>query len=133
MVNADKTKLMSECSLFEKRNSGRDYNAVKYSRSDYLRIKSIETFFFTTLGYICLFSLYMFYNYEKVVIDFLDFYEDEFYLRAAVVYLIVMLVAQIITFIKENGYYRRLSADAGMYKQRFDQIKKIDESDGNQL
>ena len=130
MVNAEKTKLMSQCAIFEKRNAGRDYNALKYSRSDFLRIKSIESFVFSSLGFICLVGLYMFYNSEKFMFDFFDVAEDEFYSRTGLIYLIIILVSQIVTFIVENRYYSGLTGDASAFRQRIEQIKKTDESEG---
>ena len=127
MVNEEKTKLMIDCAMFEKKNMSQLKGIAVQTKTGFLRVKAFETFVYTTLGYILLAGIYMFYNTEKVMSSLIAMTEDFLYVRFLIIYLIIMLITLMLTLIKEGNNYKNLSVKTEEYNRNLEQIKKFSE------
>jgi len=127
MVNEEKTKLMVDCAMFEKRNMNQLKAGAGQTRTGYLRVKAFETFVYTTIGYLLLAGIYTFYKTEKVMASLIAMTENFLFMRFLIIYLIIMLITLMLTLIKEGANYKKLAVQTEEYNRNLEQIKKFSE------
>ena len=57
MINEKKVKLMTRMASYEQNKGKEDFKINEYYRKDYVSIKRLYTFFWVTIGYVCVVAL----------------------------------------------------------------------------
>ncbi len=129
MINVEKTKLMTKCSIYEKHDGSEDIEISKYFRPDYVRFNVVKTIVFTTLGYLIFCGMYLIYNlnmfiekafiidYKTLLTKIIGFY---------IIFIIIYVAASLFIY---NLKYKNSRGRVSDYYRNLGRINKMNEKD----
>lgn len=67
MINEKKVKLMTRMASYEQNKGKEDFKINDYYRKDYVSLKRLYTFFWVTIGYVCVIGLVAMAGFEELM------------------------------------------------------------------
>lgn len=67
MLNYKKIRLMTKLAVYEKKDGKEDIYLSKYYKTDYVRLQVIKSIITTTIGYLLIIALIVFYRMEYLI------------------------------------------------------------------
>lgn len=67
MLNFKKIRLMTKLAVYEKKDGKEDIYLSKYYKTDYVRFQVLKSIITTTIGYVLIIALIVFYNLEYLI------------------------------------------------------------------
>lgn len=115
MINEKKVKLMTRMASYEQNKGKEDFKINGYYRKDYVSMQRLYTFFWTTIGYVCVVGLVFMAGFEK----WMDQMSMEFFVTIAAVLVVGYIALLVFFFIVTNRVYNRKHQDARMRVKKF--------------
>lgn len=115
MINEKKVKLMTRMASYEQNKGKEDFKINSYYRKDYVSIKRLYTFFWTTIGYVCVIALVFMAGMDK----WMDKMSMEFFVTVAAILVVGYIALLFFFFIVTNRVYNRKHQDARMRVKKF--------------
>ena len=122
MLSEERIKLMTKMAAYEE-NEGRGYMAIgSYFRSDYMGKQVIRSVISSTIAFLCVFGLYLFYHIESLMQDIYKI--DLLALGKQILYYYVIFVAgyAVITYIIYSFRYSRARKSLKKYYENLKQL-----------
>lgn len=125
MLNQEKVRLMTKLATFEQGKGKKCMAVQKYSRKDYVGLQMIKTFFCSTIAFVLLLLMRIFYEVE----EFLEnLYEIDIIQTGVMViktYIVFMLVCEIITIIVYWRRHIKISREVKGFQKKLKKLEKI--------
>lgn len=124
MLNEDKIKLMTELSLYEKKQKRRVFAAERYFKSDYISKYMLLAFFKYTVSFLLLLFLFGLFQFDMLM--GIIRIEDVIFLLTNIVilYLIGLFVFEVITYFVWAKKYDRSKRTQDKYIYKLRTLKK---------
>ncbi len=127
MINVQKTRLMSKCAIYEKGTGEKDISLSRYFKADFIRLMTIRSILYVTLGFICACALYFQYRLD-------DFFEAAFVmdyrtlgLRILFIYIVVLILYIAATILYSAFEYSKSRERLGKYYRVLGRILRLNE------
>lgn len=115
MIDERKVKLMTRMASYEQNKGKEDFKINSYYRKDYVSIKRLYTFFWTTIGYVCVIALVALAGLE----EWMDKMSMELFITVAAVLVAGYVALLIFFFVITNRVYNRKHQDARIRVKKF--------------
>ena len=125
MIDETRVRLMNEAAMAEKHDKRRIYTAVNFFGSDFVVMQAIKTFIGVTIAYCIFVALLVMKNGEEISTQFTLAKIFDIVKGAAILYIIVLIAAEIITIFLYMSIYWRSKDKMTEYRNT---IKKIDKN-----
>lgn len=132
MINPRKVRLMTKLAMYEKREGQEDISNSKYYRSDFVRMKVLNTILAVTLGYLLVMLMVVVYNSEFLLDQALVLNYKLIGKKVLGLYLVVLFVNIGITLIGYSVYYARSRERLAKYYKMLGRLKKTEEQEMRQ-
>lgn len=106
MLNEEKIRLMTQLSLYEKKEGKQDEKADHWFRADYISREMLGTFLCTTVAFVILFLVYAVYHLDDILTQIYTMDVMAVVRRVAGVYLLLLAVMLTITWFVYSYRYR---------------------------
>lgn len=128
MLDHEKVKTMTKLAIYEDRTGKEDIKLSQYYKTDYVRLQVINTFVFTTIGYLFVLLLLGLYKAEYLIqeavsLDYgtIGMYLLGIYLMVVIIYCLCTIIICSIKYEKSRkqlkGYYRELKYLHKLYEE----------------
>lgn len=108
MLNEDKIKLMTGLALYEQGEGKEAIKCNKYSKSDYVSIKMINTAVIITIAYVLAVMLYAIHRIDHFVEEIVKLDLVNMGIKLLVVYLIVFVAYMLIAYVVYSMKYIKM-------------------------
>lgn len=127
MINTKKTRLMTQCAIYEKNEGAEDLKIARFFKADYVRLQVLKTIIGITLGYLFILALIIIYYSEFLIAHALNLNYKLFGIKI-LGYYILILAAYIVFAVGRYSYlYLKSHKRLGKYFKMLGKIKKISE------
>lgn len=124
MIDVTKVHMMTRLAAYEKEKGKKDLKIHRYTRKGYLSLKLLETFFAVTLACLLAGGLYIMRYYTNIMTEGLAFSYREIIWRLLLVYVAVMLVNLVVTFLIQGRRYDDMRENIRTYDKNLYDLKK---------
>ncbi|MFI3236891.1 MAG: hypothetical protein R3Y47_02540 [Lachnospiraceae bacterium] len=106
MIKEDRVSCMTKLAIYEKRKGKSQLPIVKYFKGDYVSLHMIQAVVFGTLGFACIYALYVLYDVENFVLNLFEQDITELVQEALLCYVIFLISYCLFCLVVEEVYYR---------------------------
>ncbi|HIW60015.1 MAG TPA: hypothetical protein H9880_09040 [Candidatus Anaerobutyricum avicola] len=124
MIDVSKVHMMTKLAVYEEGEGKKELRMHRYSPRTYLSLKLLGSFFLGTIAYLCGAGMYMMRYYSNIMTEGLAFSYRNILINILVVYVIVMAVNLIATFVIQRRRYLRMLRHVGQYDRNLSALKK---------
>lgn len=128
MLNEEKVIMMTKLAAFEQREGKKNLNIVNYFRNDYIGFQVLKSVIASTISFLAVFVIYLFYNFESLMHDIYRLDLMEFGKSVVILYLCITGAYGVITYVvyanrytrakrKLKHYYAKLRTLENMYEK----------------
>ena len=129
MINVRKTRLMTKCASYENSEGAEDIRMSKYFRADYVRLNFLKTVFYTTIGFITVFLLFLVVRFDDIVDDVLELDYQLIGMQTGLLFLVILVAGLILTWLVYTIKYMRSRKRLAKYYRMLRQINIFNEED----
>lgn len=122
MLNEERVKLMTRLASFEHNEGKKDRNLSKYFRSDYVGLEVLKAIICGTLAYMICFGVYIYYNFETLMLDIYKIDLLEFGGTVLKKYLVFIVIYCCLVFLGFTYKYSKAKHGLKLY---FNNLKKL--------
>ena len=126
MLKEEKVIMMTKLAAFEQREGKKNLSIVNYFRNDYIGFQVLKSVIASTISFLAVFAIYLFYNFEDLMHDIYKLDLMEFGKSVVIIYLCVVGAYGVITYVvyanrytkakrKLKHYYANLRTLENMY------------------
>jgi hypothetical protein len=122
MVNEERVKLMTRMAAYEQSGYQKDRAITSFFRSDYISLQILKSVISTTIAFAILVGLYVMYDAELFMKDIYKMDLFQFVRTLVIIYLIVVCIFALITYVVSLYRYNRALQSTRLY---YGNLKKI--------
>ena len=115
MIDEQRIILMSKLASYEERDGKKYIKIGKFFRTDYIALQLLKAFFGGTISFLMGFALYIFYDFEIFMMDIYKMDLMEFAKRVLFLYLGVVGIYAVISYIIYTVRYNRAKKSLKLY------------------
>lgn len=125
MLNQERIKLMTRMAAYEE-NEGKKYMSIgSYFRSDYMGLQVIKSVISSTLAYLIIMGLYVYYHFESLMQDIYKMDLMKVGKNLLLYYVIFTAANGLITYIVYSFRYSRAKRSLKKYYRHLKQLAAI--------
>lgn len=129
MLNTERIRLMTRLAAYEQKEGKEDLKMCQYYRRDYVELEMIKTFISSTIAYVIIILLQIFYELQELQktlyqIDYMEYVEGIW-----VRYVVFVIIYQIIAWIVYNLRYTKGNKRKKLYHTRLKKVEKLYEKE----
>lgn len=125
MLNQERIKLMTRMAAYEE-NEGKKYMSIgSYFRSDYMGLQVIKSVISSTLAYLIIMGLYVYYHFETLMQDVYKMDLMKVGKNLLIYYVIFVAANGLITYIVYSFRYSRAKRSLKKYYRHLKQLAAI--------
>ena len=129
MINSQKTRLMTKCTIYENNQGREDIGMSKYFQADYVRLNIVKTIVSVTLGYLAVLGLYFLYKFDFFMEQAFKIDYKAFGLKLLGFYIALLAIYISVCWITYSAKYRKSRARLSKYYKLLGKINKLNEKD----
>ncbi len=122
MLNEDRIRLMTKLALYEQEEGREAIKSNKYTKSDYVSIKMINTAVVITIGYILAVTLYIIHTVDNFVEKIVKLDLVKIGIRFLVIYLIVFCIYMLLAYVIYSMKYIKMQE---MNEEYSEELKEL--------
>ncbi|MBQ3544507.1 MAG: hypothetical protein IJA34_05930 [Lachnospiraceae bacterium] len=122
MLNENKIGLMTRLAMYEQGEGKDALKSNKYSKSDYVSLKMINTAITVTIAYFMIVSLWIIYKIDEYVADLVNLDYFNMGIKLLVIYVIVLVLYMFVTYMVYSLKYIKMQE---MNKKYSDNLKDL--------
>lgn len=122
MLNENKIGLMTRLAMYEQGEGKDALKSNKYSKSDYVSLKMINTAITVTIAYFMIVSLWIIYKIDEYVADLVNLDYFNMGIKLLVIYVIVLVLYMFVAYMVYSLKYIKMQE---MNKKYSDNLKDL--------
>lgn len=127
MIDTKKTKLMTQCAIYEKNDGAEDLKVAKFFKADYIRLQILKTILGITVGYLFILSMVIIYYSEFLIKNALKLDYKVIGKSILIYYVLILIVYIVFAFIRYSYLYMKSHKRLARYYKMLGRIKRISE------
>jgi hypothetical protein len=132
MISKERIALMTDLSLFEKREEKRYLRISKYYRSDYIGISLLKNFFTVTIAYVLILLLISICEMDHVMYKLSEIKFRPLTLRMVVGYILLLAAYSVITYIISSVRYKEAKKGVETYEEDLKKLERLYKKESGQ-
>lgn len=130
MLNEEKIKLMTKMAIYEQRRGKKEIPMSRYFRSDYISLGIIKTVIASTIAYVLIVALWLFYDFEGFMnrlteIDIVDWGRT-----ILILYVAYMIISILVAYLVYRYKFRKVRESLKTYNAGLKEITRMQEAEG---
>lgn len=130
MLNEEKIKLMTKMAIYEQRQGKKEIPMSRYFRSDYISLGIIKTVIASTIAYVLIVALWLFYDFEGFMnrlteIDIVDWGRT-----ILILYVAYMIISILVAYLVYRYKFRKVRESLKTYNAGLKEITRMQEAEG---
>ncbi len=127
MIDTKKTRLMTQCAIYEKNEGAEDLKVARFFKADYIRLQVLKTILGITLGYLFILSMVVIYYSEFLIAHALNLDYKMLGKRVLGYYLLILVIYIVFAVGRYSYLYLKSHKRLGRYYKMLGKIKRISE------
>lgn len=130
MLNNEKIRVMTQLAIYENKSGKEDLKLSQYFKTDFIRLKILNTFVFVTLGYLLILFLIGLYKAEYIIKEAVNFNYVAIGAYLLGLYVMILIVYELCVVILYSLKYEKSKKKLKAYNKGLKYLKKLyDEED----
>ena len=130
MLTEEKIKLMTKMAIYEQRRGKKEIPMSRYFRSDYISLGIIKTVIASTIAYVLIVALWLFYDFEGFMnrlteIDIVDWGRT-----ILILYVAYMIISILVAYLVYRYKFRKVRESLKTYNAGLKEITRMQEAEG---
>lgn len=125
MLNVDRIKIMTKLSSYEERAGKSALTITKYFKKDYVILHMITTAVTTTLAFVLLLGMWMFYEFEYLVANIDKINLTTLGIRVLILYVLFLAVMLVISYFVYSGKYKKAKLSVMEYVEGLKELERF--------
>lgn len=125
MLNVDRIKIMTKLTSYEERAGKKALTITKYFKTDYVILHMITTAITTTLAFLLLFGMWMFYQFEYLMGNIHKIDLVSLGIKAFVIYLLFLALFLVIAYFVYSRKYLQAKASVAEYVEGLKELERF--------
>lgn len=122
MVNEEKVRLMTRLAMYEQSTGREDLEKGKYFKSDYVKYNCLKTLVSTTILYVVVVVVYIYYNMGELVTQLVDIDLFSVAYKILIAYALVCIFFMVVAWFLYSYRYKKAKPHIIKYNQN---LKKL--------
>ena len=124
MINEEKVILMTKLASYEQGEGKKYVPIINYFRTDYISSQLLKSFIAGTAAFLAIMGIYLFYNFEMLIEDVYNIDFVEFGKKIGSIYLMLMAVYLVATYVLALIRYNRAKKSLKNYSANLKRLEK---------
>lgn len=130
MLNEERIKLMTKMASYEANEGKRNVAIGSYFRGDYIGLQVIKSIISATIGFLIVFALFVFYDFEVFMSDIYKMDLLQFGKTVIIAYLIFVVAYALISYMIYTYRYTKARKSLKMYYNNLKKLAYLYEKEG---
>lgn len=130
MLNEERIKLMTKMASYEANEGKRNVAIGNYFRGDYIGLQVIKSIISATIGFLIVFALFVFYDFEVFMSDVYKMDLLQFGKTVIIAYLIFVVAYALISYMIYTYRYTKARKSLKMYYNNLKKLAYLYEKEG---
>lgn len=130
MLNEERIRLMTKTAAYEEHEGKKNMVIGSYFRSDYLEMNVIKSILCSTIAFILIAAMVLYYKFEVFLQDIYNMDLMQFGKSILIYYVVFVVVCTIITYIVYSVRYSRAKKSLKHYYSNLKKLSSLYEKEG---